>query len=194
MKELLHSKVFRRNLKKWLFMYVGTICLLTSVITYSKYISAFNGSDSARPAKFNVKVNFDEIACPEPIVGSFSSTCDLGSSRPLPAYDFKFNVDTSELEVNTLLVLTLKTGEGFTLPDSIVEVDETGKKIKDVSLESIIDSNNKKITLNINDSNRDQIRYYKATLAYDNEGATKFNVAKKDVIGLMVDYSATQID
>ena len=39
MKGLLHSKRFKENLYRWLFMYVGVIALLTTVITYSKYVT-----------------------------------------------------------------------------------------------------------------------------------------------------------
>lgn len=181
MKELLHSRLFRKNLKKWLFMYVGTICLLTSVITYSKYISAFNGSDTAKTAKFNVKVSLDSSMCETASTTNVSNHCYLADTRPLPSYDFGFIVDTTELEVNTLVVVTLKAGEGFTLPDKIME----GNK------EIPLDGNKITLDIDVNDSNRVKVKKYKATLAYDN---------KKDIpsnephTGLEVDYSAIQQD
>ena len=56
MKGLLQSKIFRKNLKKWLCMYVGALLLLTTVVTYSKYISKYNVDDDARITKFDVTV------------------------------------------------------------------------------------------------------------------------------------------
>ena len=44
--KLLHSKLFRQNLFKWIFMYIAALGLLTSVITYSKYITALIHDES----------------------------------------------------------------------------------------------------------------------------------------------------
>ena len=57
MKGLLHSKRFKENLYRWLFMYVGVIALLTTVITYSKYVTQLIPTEEkARPAKFDVEI------------------------------------------------------------------------------------------------------------------------------------------
>ena len=45
MKGLLHSKLFRKNLFTWLFMYIIVIGLFTTVVTYSKYISSMQNAD-----------------------------------------------------------------------------------------------------------------------------------------------------
>ena len=39
MKELLHSKVFKQKLRKWLMMYCGVMFVFTTVVTYSRYIT-----------------------------------------------------------------------------------------------------------------------------------------------------------
>ena len=58
MKELLQSKSFRQNLYKWIFMYIGSLALFTSVITYSKYYSNIASDDLARVAMFEVDMDY----------------------------------------------------------------------------------------------------------------------------------------
>jgi len=58
MNRLLHSRVFKKNLAKWIFMYIVTLAFFTSVVTYSKYFSSLASNDNARPAKFNIKIDY----------------------------------------------------------------------------------------------------------------------------------------
>lgn len=108
MKGLLQSKIFKENLRKWLFMYVGTIALLTTVITYSKYVSSLGDNDQARGSKFDIIIT--PISCPKPadednsfcsVEYSSTSTC-----RPGATIASCFTVDTTGVEVSSDVWLT----------------------------------------------------------------------------------------
>lgn len=184
MKGLLHSKKFKTNLRKWLFMYVGTLCILTSVITYSKYMSKFNGESEARTAKFNIKVeHVDKCSSLEDLV------CLTGeNTRPLENYDFYFKVDTTELEVKTRVVITVKVNEPYATNGSfrinnIVEVTEELKDIPN-SIPAVMH-----FDVSPNDTG---VKYYKVSVDhlitdYDINGNASPKV-------LSIGYSATQID
>jgi len=107
MKGLLHSKRFKQNLAKWLFMYVGVMMLLTTVITYSKYISSFGVSDEARSTKFSVKIKPDDnITCD-------GVTCNLGSTRPTSLIEYGFTINVEEVEVTSDLYITITLDDSF---------------------------------------------------------------------------------
>ena len=111
MRYLLHSKQFKKNLCKWIGLYILTIMLFTGVVTYSKYISSMKAIDEARAAKFNVTIeplyepckNIDE-----------DTMCDLGEIRPQDTLEYEFYVDTRELEVSADLVITIMVKDSFT--------------------------------------------------------------------------------
>lgn len=109
MKGLLHSKKFRTNLYKWLFMYVGVMLLLTTVVTYSRYISSIKTSDNARPALFDVAIDYDKsnLTCED------LTNCFSGTFRPTSKLTYKFTVDTTKIEVNTDFALTITVHEDF---------------------------------------------------------------------------------
>ena len=73
MKGLLQSKRFKKNLGKWVFMYVICMGIFTTVITYSKYISnMLDDDDSARVSKFNVGLKYCKDAlCEEEGIDPF---------------------------------------------------------------------------------------------------------------------------
>lgn len=113
MKWLLHSKRFRKNLCKWLFMYIGVMCSITSVITYSRYITNMQFGDKARPAKFDVSVDYLNVCagynCSNYCDGKKATEkCELPVFRPtVKDISFYFKVDTNDLEVKTDLFLYL---------------------------------------------------------------------------------------
>lgn len=115
MKGLLHSKKFRTNLYRWLFMYVGVIGLFTAVVTYSKYISNMYSEDEGRSAKFNVTVKNEiaDIECLNSTENNELKECYTGKYSPLAPMMYAFSVDTSELEVNTDFALTFTVHEDF---------------------------------------------------------------------------------
>lgn len=114
MKGLLHSKRFKTNLRKWLFMYVGVMVLLTSVITYSKYITSLQYDDKARTSKFAFEIT--PTACPTIEESICNATAENSNTvcRPTQVIASCFTVDTTGLEVDSDFYLTLdpalKTG------------------------------------------------------------------------------------
>lgn len=117
MKGLLHSKKFRTNLYKWLCAYVGVMLLLTTVITYSKYISKFLGeTETPRTAKFDVEIK--PITCHDEKTGKTCNQDSYWSTLPVAYY---FYVDTSALEVTTRLKVTIDVNENFEV-ESIEEI------------------------------------------------------------------------
>ncbi len=117
MKGLLHSKRFKKNLSKWLFMYVGVMLLLTSVITYSRYISSWLQQDDARITKFEVKI--DKLVCT-----NYEDDYHCSKNRPTALIPYYVNVNTKNLETKALLVLTFDVDSKF----EIVRIDEVTKQ------------------------------------------------------------------
>ncbi len=116
MKGLLQSKKFRKNLGKWLFMYAGVMLLLTTVITYSKYISSFNGSDNASTARFDLSVY---------CVNNSGDVCDTAILRKITedtpdnelTFNYSFVVDTTKMDVKSNLKLLIFVDKSFIIED-----------------------------------------------------------------------------
>lgn len=126
MKGLLHSKIFKENLKKWLFMYAGVMLLLTTVITYSKYMTSIQGEDETRASKFDIIIT--TTSCPS--IVSERGICDAssgGKCRPTQEIASCFIVDTTGLEVYSDFYLTfdpaLKSGTYYE-PNKTYEENE----------------------------------------------------------------------
>lgn len=180
MKELLHSKLFRRNLYKWLFMYVGVMCLLTSVITYSRYITKMQNDDTARVAKFNVAITNDNI-CNES-----EDKCHYGTLRPTEEYEYFFTVDTTELEVKTLLVTIINVNKDFT---NIKLYDvESGNEFNNY----VVNDNKVTITETIKPGDN-YVRKYKLTCEFDSSIDSEYLATHDYSDAVVVGYSATQI-
>ena len=195
MKGLLHSKKFRINLYKWLFMYVGVMGLFTTVITYSKYVSSMMASDSARVASFAVSI--DEIKCSEDV----TSNCNSDKYRSTSQIDYYFTVDTTKLEVKTELYLTLYVNSSFDIVGDIKEtnIDGTNERVvtldKNITDENIKETNFKVITikndnLNIVEAGKGTVKRYKVSLKYNKKSYEQYE-GKKEII--KVGYSATQL-
>ncbi len=101
MKGLLQSKRFRKNLGKWLFMYAGVMLLLTTVITYSKYITSLQNNHKASAAKF------DLILEPFNIDDSTHNVND--------ELIYKFYVDVKDIDVKSKLKLLTFVDSSFTI-------------------------------------------------------------------------------
>ena len=109
MKGLLQSKKFRKNLSKWLFMYVGVMLLLTTVVTYSKYISKFQGNDEAKTARFELRmacIDNTGNACPQEL----SRMVEKGKKMEL---NYVFDFDPSKLDVKSNLKLLIFVNKWF---------------------------------------------------------------------------------
>ena len=184
MKELLQSKSFRQNLYKWIFMYIGSLALFTSVITYSKYYSSIASDDLARVAMFEVVMD--------------KNKCSTGIYSPTTPISYSFSVD-AKLEVKTFLVLTMKAQDKF----EIISLRKNGDIIysSDTPNSNVTLSSDKR-TLTLQETveaNYNRVATYQITVKYK-ETAIKDNYYIYDSVSIpenesiiTVDYSAEQI-
>lgn len=100
-------------------MYIGVMLLLTTVITYSKYISSFMGKDEARAAKFKVTIN--STGC---VFDTTKESCDSGVYFRDDAITYFFTVDTREIEAAAEFVLSISVHEQFEV-EKIVKGNST---------------------------------------------------------------------
>lgn len=113
MNRLLHSKTFRKNVSKWVFMYIAVMCLFTSVITYSKYITELGMKDEARASMFNVSIeplSIENSDCTSSGETSGSIVMSCGLKRPTSTFNYYFKV-VSEVEVPTEIVVRVSGGD-----------------------------------------------------------------------------------
>lgn len=183
MKGLLHSKKFKTNLYKWLFMYVGVMLLFTTVITYSKYISSMDGDDEARPARFIVKV--EPLEC---------TNCNLTAYRPTSKIEQNFQINLEELEVTTDLELTITVdNDYFELLsfEPILGKNET-PLLGSCAGSTSSNTNEAKVCGRIPvESNK--LLKYKAIVKYKNESELYKYVAKKDEQGNPAKYNIINV-
>ena len=183
MKGLLHSKRLKKNLCKWVIMYVGVIGLLTTVITYSKFISNLESGDSARVAKFGVTITPQE-ACQL----TADKVCNTNRNyRPTSNINYSFVVDTSDIEVKTDLVLTILSHEEFNL---VSLTDENGNKVTTTPAANSNNYNAYSIKRVVDSSTNKNKKTYKVTVRYS-KNDTSANGKKYDIV--KVGYSAKQI-
>lgn len=197
MKELLHSKSFKRNLRKWVFMYCCVMFVLTIVITYSRYISSMTGTDMARAAKFDIEVSYDSCSSKD-INGNV--TCfdnSMTEARPADKVNFYYTVDTSGLEVATKLVTTIKINNKKTADGKLYfsnfklyNIDDNKETPIDITSSDNSITSTEDITLGEGKKKR-----YKLVMdyAYQDVGYSEPIVLENENF-ISVDYSATQID
>ncbi len=120
MKGLLQSKRFRKNLGKWLFMYAGVMLLLTTVVTYSKYMTGLQSSSQTSAARFELAIN---------CTSSNGKECE----KDIEAYEvtkegleftYVFTVDASNMDVKSKLKL-------FTFVDESFSVENISREYKE---------------------------------------------------------------
>lgn len=133
MKGLLQSKRFRKNLSKWVFMYVICMGIFTTVITYSKYISnMLDDDDTARVSKFNVGLKYcKDASCKDEGMEPF----DPETYRPYEKMIYYFAIDKSAMEVQSDLLITLKTDRHFKITD-VYLADNTDIVVPNESIEN----------------------------------------------------------
>jgi len=149
-----------------------------SVITYSKYISNLQANSSSRAAKFVLKVEKGDICSV-----SSPSECNLSKYKPYDMLDYKFNINTLEVEVSTLFVITIKVNDDFTIEKLYVDDEEIDFA---TNLDYVKSNNTITITQtiginNVYDSN------YSLRISYNGE-STSISDA------VIINYAATQID
>ncbi len=132
MKGLLHSKRFKKNLTKWILMYIGVIGLLTTVITYSKYMTTLHGeSDTARVAKFAIDIRDDKCS------NVVTKYCNYDTYRLTDEIEYYFTVDATGLEVITKVYLTFTINSNFEIvKNEITEIDPTTLEERTILLEN----------------------------------------------------------
>lgn len=113
MKGLLQSKKFRKNLGKWLCMYAGVMLLLTTVVTYSRYMTNLQGSGKASTAKFQLKINCTSSNGKE--CGSDTEPYNVTDDDFSLAYTF--TVDTKDVDVKSKLKLLTFVHNSFIIED-----------------------------------------------------------------------------
>ena len=178
MSKLLHSKTFRKNLFKWFALYICVMLCTYSVITYSKYISDLQANSSTRTAKFVLDVQDGDICSV-----SSPDVCNIDYFKPYDQIDYKFSIDTNEIEVSTLLVANIVVNSNFT----IVGIYEDGEEIIIASDDRYTKTGNTiKITETVGITNV-FTRDYTLRLSFNGTG-TSFSNA------VTVNYAATQID
>lgn len=183
MKGLLHSKLFRKNLFKWIFMYVTVIGLFTSVVTYSKYISSMQDTGEAKVALFDASITYDGICTG---VDEYE-ICDNGTFRPTSQITYYFTVDTRNLEVSTVFVTRIAILDVFK-NIKIYDITET-----ETEMTNFVESDNVFTLTEDIKVNDTYVRKYKITMdfdydTYDND-CSEFHSYNGAVI---VGYSATQ--
>lgn len=190
MKGLIHSKKFRQNLFNWLFVYVGVLGLLASVVTYSKYISSLGTKDEARVTKFNVKIEFAE----ECSNNSATTICNMGNYLPFEKMYYYFKVDTREIETAANIYLTASVQGIDASKYKITSIDEVISSGEEVTYNPILkdeeSSENKKYQTTKLDVKKD-IRTYRATVEYIPGQIVGENTTSS--YELYIGYSASQV-
>ncbi len=188
MKGLLHSKRFKENLYRWLFMYVGVIGLLTTVITYSKYVTKMvPHEETGRITNFKADIKYtdkDGNPCVE------GTRCTTGVYRPTSEIKYYFTLET-EFEVLADLYLTTKIKDSETENFEIIS-------IRNVTTDASVAVNGERYTLEIqNELDVDNRpvptkEVYEVTVKYKGtiSSSTDFSKEAKPVIE--VGYTAEQ--
>lgn len=161
MKGLLQSKHFKKNLKKWVFMYVLCMGVFTTVITYSRYISnMFSSNDSARVSNFNLNLMY----CDNEICSKEQAEEPI-KYRPFGEMEYYFAIDGSELEVGVDVIFNVTADRHFKIKKVEKLPGGNTNEIKMISKNS-----NQDKTLSFSDvvtAGEKQIIKYKVILTYD---------------------------
>ena len=208
MSNVLHNKMFKANLIRWFVLYIGVISVFTTVVTYSKYITTLPAENTARTAKFNVKITNDKIC------SSLSTMCNLDKYKPYDEIEYYFTVDTTEVEVLADLVLKISVDKEFriisftylgdtdytilmpeygTVPDSLTEQALPDEFMLNYINNSESDDNNVITLIGTTGAYKGKIQTYKLKLkfmkdAYDSSYSSNHDYEKIVKIG----YSANQ--
>lgn len=184
MKGLLHSKLFKKNLFKWIFMYVTVIGLFTTVVTYSKYITSMQDSDTARVAKFDASITYDGICTNI----NENEICNNGHFRPTSNISYYFTVDTTNLEVSTIFITRISVLEYFN-NIKIYDVTDTETELTNFENENNVLTLTEELKVN-----ETYIRKYKITMDFNHSQYDDNHSSEHLLNGaVMVGYSATQI-
>lgn len=187
MKRLLHSKLFRKNLYNWLLMYIAVIGLFTSVVTYSKYISNFQGDSSAKVALFDAAITYDGVCSGK----KEDERCDVGTFRPVSNISYYFTVDTTNLEVSTIFVTRISIMEHF----NNVRIYDVTDEQNEIELTNFTNNNNIYTLTEDIEIDATYVRKYKITMDFDYQNKDHdHSEAHPLTDAVKVGYSAIQKD
>lgn len=180
MKGLLQSKIFRKNLGKWLFMYLLCMGVFTTVITYSKYISnLLNQSDEARVSKFNIQLNY----CTDESCSDITTQAPrLTTYRPFDEITYYFAIDASNLEVDTDMFVTISLDRHFKIKELKEITDEIENNSNLASENSKIQTVDRKVIA----GDKTLIKYMVTIICdeeiidYNEDGSVKNGIVKED--------------
>lgn len=202
MEILMQSERSRKNLYKWLGMYIAVLLLFTTVVTYSKYITKLSSSDDARVASFNMDIDYQNVnGCK----AGNNEECLVGKYRPTSEIPYYFTVDTSGLEVRTFFVLSVNVPYPYEivritrLEDKKVVTPTEGnsEELNRINLSEVVEaSKGKKLSYEL------VIRYNGGKIVEDEDGNSYYDenaeigASQKDESlekVVTVDYSMDQI-
>lgn len=207
MKGLLQSKIFKKSLKKWLFMYVMCMGLFTTVVTYSKYISnMLDGGDEARVSKFNINLQY----CNNELCEENNLEPNTDTYRPTSKMEYYFAIDSSNLEVNADLFITINTDNHFKIEKiekntngTYITIDGSGKDnsgkimtIKEYALAGNIEKLKYKVTVSYDETVKDYNSTGKIINGVEKDpetGIPRYTFEENKIYNVLtVGYSATQ--
>ena len=209
MASLLQSKVFRKNLYRWLGMYVCIMMCTITIVTYSRYVTSLSATtNNARVANFKVKLNYDNAYnCIPSIENNEYTICEVNENnpvRPTSEISYNFTVDSRELEVRTrlLLVITVDPRANPVSPNfkfvslkrwngnSYEEVDSKEFTVQNnkIMLDYIIEPSSKLLTQYMV-----TVKYNEENLEDDGDGIKYYSgveISANDIVA--ISYRATQ--
>ncbi len=196
MRNLLNNRKFKNNLAKWLCMYVGVLMMLTTVITYSKYMTELNFSDNARVTKFDVEV-FRSSANGSRTNAEYKLK---DSYRPTETIEYYFTVK-ADVEVNTKISIYVSAPSVFDFMVYDAQNNIVGKSIDNsgtetgASSETETQSNEEELTrqwieLEI-PAGQNSITTYKVILNYNGKIEDVHEHANYNIVNMS--YTAEQV-
>ena len=185
-------------------MYIAVMGLLTTVVTYSRYMTTFGGTSTVEVAKFNIDIN-DDIMCGA-TAPKYENYCNYAENRTTDEIEYYYVVDTTGVEVKTKFFMTLYVNDKFEL-EKLEEIDINAEspEPKSVTLvdptksQNINGTNFKLWTITDNSINnvielgKGSEKVYKATLKYNNKDVDIESFNSNDEPLVKVDYSAMQV-
>lgn len=184
MKGLLQSSRFKKNLLKWIFMYIVVMGSLFAVITYSKYISNMQSRDRGKVASFDASITYGDV-CQNV---EANTLCNVGYFRPTSDINIYFNIDNRKIETSALFVTNIELVGDLVLKEIWNQTDN-----KKLILGTDYTISNNKITITESLKSTEMYsRDYKLVVNYNIEKDPTY--IGNHNIKVMVGYSATQID
>ncbi len=183
MSGLLHIKRFRQNMLKMFIIYLVVILSTTSVITYSRYITSMESTSYARPARFNIDVTKGDICVAE------STVCNVTKYKPYDKLDYYFSVDTSQLEVTTIMATTIDIDTHYNFV-GMYEIEDEVETLIDINNNQDYSINGRRINISQEvEAGLGTVKTYKIRLSY--MGSSDANPTYD---AISVDFVATQKD